>query len=156
MKKVLTILTICLSLAVTSSAQKKALGTTPLTGYFVKAGVELQSNTTFTTVELGKQFGTHSLSVTANMSNTQTKAYAVGLEYGHRLYQAGAFNFGVGGTVSMDLNRFHSLTFSPKADAGLKLGFLNLEATLATPIYESTTLFKPTYLRAGLKVGVTL
>lgn len=155
MKKVLTILAF-LTLAVTSNAQK-ALGTTSLTGYFLKAGVDLQSNTTSTTVEIGKTFGKHSLSLTGNVTNTPTKAYSAGVEYSNKVYQVGAFGFGIGGTVSVGLNKLHKLTFSPKTDVGVKLGkFLVLEASLATPIYENSTLFKPTYLKAGLKLGVTL
>jgi len=156
MKRVLVILTLFMTLAVTSNAQK-TLGTTLLTGYSLKAGVLLQNNATSTEVELGKTFGKHTISLEGSFTNTPVKNYFAGLEYTRSVYEVGAFDLGVGGAVTFALNRFHALTFSPKVDAGLKLGkYLILEATLASPIYEGSTLFKPINLQAGLKLGVTL
>jgi hypothetical protein len=156
MKKILGILTI---LTLTFALNSNAQGKTPISNYTSAVGVTISNDVTTDWLKVGKNFGQNNLSVVGSMSNTKTKAWGVGVEYTRAIYNKGGFTFKTGGSVLMDIskNTNHKLTFFPGVSGGIKLTKnLSLEANLSTPIYEGSTLFKPTNLMAGAQLVVTL
>ena len=157
MKKVL-LMTFLMSMAFISNAQsKQPLVKSSMSDYVLKIEESIQSNVTTTSVRVGKTFNKSTLCLVASGTNTNTIAYSAGVDYSTLLYTAKALSFKASGTVTMDLNKAHALTFSPGLAAGVRLcPYATLEATLYTPIGENVTLFKPTLLRSGIQLVLNL
>lgn len=151
MKGVL-ILAFLTSVALTCNAQKQS-------DYRALVGVALQNNVTTTSVSLSKNYGKHFIGVKGEADNVyqRDKTFSVGVTYAKNVYSVNQFTMSVGGDVSMNLNRYHTLCFSPNVSGWLKIAKnMQLSASLESPIYERSELFKPTNLKAGLALGITL
>jgi len=167
MKKILSVLTI-LTLAFTMSvnAQTKKSQTEKWvekqeTSIFIAGGVFVSEDVAIENLEVGKTFGSNTIALvgqTYRVSTPSDRVWSTGVKYYRTVYKSGPFAFQANGSVLVNLTgSYNFLTFKPGVSTSVALTKkMAIQASVSSPIYEGTTLFKPTNFEGGLQVVIAL